>query len=143
MTGKPDSGLLRKRHYCGPFPGIKCFTAKRGKPLFTSSSKLNGLNEGQETMEKSMRWARLLVWIALMPPLVIIIALTADRCLRAGRQDRAAMSWMAALDLPSPAFWPAGTFQRHPQLLPPAVDVRMSPLFDWDRDGRLLSPSPR
>jgi|GEM_PF-3466993 len=94
-------------------------------------------------MEELMRRARLLVWIALVLPLVIIITLTADRHLRAGRQDRAALRWMAALDFPSPAFWPAGTFERHPQFLPPAVDVRMSPLFDWDRDGRLLSPSPR
>ncbi len=94
-------------------------------------------------MEKSMRRARLLVWIAVMLPLVTIMTLTADRYLRAGRQDRAALRWMAALDFPSPAFWPAGTFQRHPQFLPPAVDVRMSPLFDWDRDGRLVHPSPR
>jgi len=94
-------------------------------------------------MEKSMRRARLLVWIALVMPLVITIFLAADRYVRAGRQDRASLRWMAALDLPSPAFWPAGTFQRHPQFLPPAVDVRMSPLFDWDRDGRLVHPSPR
>ena len=93
-------------------------------------------------MDKMLQRARLLVLAAFILPIGIILGVTADLHLRANRQDRDALRWMQALDLSSPAFWPAGTLQRHPQSLPPAVDVRMSPVFDWDRDGR-LRPSPQ
>jgi hypothetical protein len=88
-------------------------------------------------MEKTMRRARSMVCAAFLFPVVVIAAIAADLHLRAWRQDRSAVQWMQALDLSSPALWPAGTFQRHCEALPTGVDIRMSPVFDWDRDGRL------
>ena len=88
-----------------------------------------------------MRRARWFVAAAVGLPLAVAVTITLDWSVRASRQDRAACQWMRALDLNTPAFWQAGTVRRVPQALPPAVDLRMSPLFDWDRDGRMhLSP---
>lgn len=94
------------------------------------------MRSGEIDMDKMMRRARWIVAAALVLPLVAIAAISVDVSVRAGRQDLVARRWMAVLDLSSPAFWPAGTVNRTPQALPPAMDLRMSPLFDWDRDGR-------
>ena len=87
-------------------------------------------------MDKMMRKARWIVTAALVFPLAVAAAIAVDLSARASHQDRSARQWMEALDLSSPAFWPAGTLQRFPQALPPGVGLRLSPLFDWDRDGR-------
>lgn len=92
-------------------------------------------------MEKMMREARLFVAAALVLPLAVLAAIALDVSLRSDCQDRIARQWMGALNISSPALWPAGTVQRSPQALPPGVGIRMSPLFDWDRDGR-MQPSP-
>lgn len=92
-------------------------------------------------MDKMMRRARWVVAVAFVFPLAIAALITVDLLVRADHQDLIACQWMEALDLSSPAFWPAGTVQRNPQALPPGVGLRMSPLFDWDRDGR-MQPSP-
>ena len=93
-------------------------------------------------MDNMIRRARWIVAAALVFPLAVAAAIAVDLSARSNHQDRSACRWMEALDLSLPAFWPAGTFQRFPQALPPAVGLRMSPLFDWDRDGR-TNPSPR
>lgn len=94
-------------------------------------------------MDEMMRRARWIVAAAIVLPLAVIVAITVDVSVRSGRQDRIARRWMVALDVSSPAFWAAGTVQRFPQALPAAVDLRLSPLSDWDRDGRLQSSRHR
>lgn len=76
-----------------------------------------------------LRWARRLVALALLVPLGAVVLVGGDTWLRSADQDRAAIQWMQDLDLTTPAFWPAGTPQRHPETMTPAVDLRLTPFF--------------
>lgn len=86
-----------------------------------------------------LRRARRLAALALLLPLGTVAAIGGDILLRAADQDRVAIEWMQRLDLSLPALWPAGTPQRHPETLSPAVDLRLTPCFGLPGGGR---PSP-
>ncbi len=76
--------------------------------------------------------------VAILLPLTIFALIGLDVTLRAGDQDQCAVEWMARLDLSVPALWPAAGVQRNTAPLPMAIDLRMSPFFDWQADRRQL-----
>lgn len=80
----------------------------------------------------------MLTAVAILLPLIIFALIGLDVTLRASDQDQCAVQWMTRLDLSVPALWPAAGVPRNTAPLPAAIDLRMSPFFDWQVDRRQL-----
>ncbi len=82
-----------------------------------------------------LRRPRLFVQLVLLLCLLSSSAIAVDIRMRSADQDRTAIQWMGCLDLCTPAFWPAGTVPRHPELFFAAVDLRLTPFLGLALDG--------
>ena len=71
--------------------------------------------------------ARRLLMVAVSASMLLVLAIAADRLLRAAHQDDGgASAWMKVMTLSAPALWTAGSPMRHPETLHPGVDLRFS-----------------
>lgn len=93
--------------------------------------------------DKNGSVAQVLTAVAILLPLVIYALIGLDVALRASDQDQCAVQWMARLDMSVPALWPAAGVPRNPESLPMAIDLRISPFFDWQADQRPLPSIPQ
>jgi hypothetical protein len=71
--------------------------------------------------------ARYLLGIAITLTVLIGLAISADRLRRMPSHQETTTAWVAALPLSGPAWWPAGSPMRHPEMVHPGVDLRFSP----------------
>jgi hypothetical protein len=105
--------------------------------MAANSSQKKALNVDEEIIASSARavgpyyriWLLFLLLIAV--PLAVIVT---DGMLRARHAHQPAATWIDALDLSSPALWPSGTPQRHPELSGPGRDLRFSPWLPLSPD---------
>ncbi len=60
----------------------------------------------------------------LAASLLAVTIVGVDMLTRATEQDRISGSWIKALHLSTPSFWPAGSLQRQGWISTPAVELR-------------------
>ncbi len=82
--------------------------------------------------------APVLAAVAMLLPLIVFALIGLDVALRGSDQDQSAILWMSRLDLSVPALWPAASVERYPESLPMAIDLKISPFYDWQADQRQL-----
>jgi hypothetical protein len=107
----------------------------RPVPRSGQDPSLSCLKGAQGELLHGIRRASVLMALLLATSLLAVTIMGADILTRATAQDRISGSWIKALDLSTPSFWPAGSLQRQGWFASPAVELRPAPFIPapaWD-----------